>query len=102
VSVVASNGELHPPWERRASREGRRCRCGTRLTSHDVEIVYGAPPANVRGLLHDFPFCSIACARTYLLEGIEFLDAFSDAKSRATCSDLREVMASLTEAVHSL
>jgi hypothetical protein len=51
------------------------CRCGRRLTAGTVCVGFDVPPDPIGYLLKKENFCSLECARAYLLETAEVLDA---------------------------
>ena len=57
-----------------ASADGR-CRCGTWLPAGASCFTFREVPEILSTIVDSQQFCGIACARAFLLESVEFLDA---------------------------
>ena len=95
-------GATHPGgfWEpsqpypllRVRARAESRCRCGSVIRAGAVAHRFGPVPGSLERLLSGREFCSVACARSFLLEARETLEASSPPSH---LSDLEEVLHSL-------
>jgi len=63
--------------EVRARSTGSRCRCGTKLEVGSTVVRFRNVPSIISGMLENEEFCGIPCARAFLLEALEFLEAAS-------------------------
>ena len=63
--------------EARALSTGSRCRCGTRLEMGSTVVRFRNVPAILSGMLENEEFCEVPCARAFILEALEFLEAAS-------------------------
>ena len=92
---------FHPGtfWERgapyrlvRGSARGSRCRCGTTVGPGSSSFGFEKVPPSLEPILKDREFCSVPCARAFLLETLAMMEGSSPP---STLSDLEEVLASL-------
>jgi hypothetical protein len=67
-----------------------RCRCGRALPPGGVSVTFDAPADPIGYLLRGQYFCGLPCARAYLLETSEVLDA---AAATGAVSDFESVYA---------
>lgn len=72
--VGAPEGGAGPRLQRGHVGAAGKCRCGSVLELGQEDYEFVSAPDNVRAVVEDRPFCSITCARAFLLETMEFLD----------------------------
>lgn len=69
-----------------------RCRCGTWIPEGVSCFHFAQPQGPVAALVSEHLFCSVVCARAYLLEALELVQA---TKAVSVLQDLEEVRAGL-------
>ena len=95
------DGNTHPRVVVRVAAGGERCGCGSVLAKGDSVYAVPGVPDLIGPLLAPRSFCSIVCARAFLLETLEFFEAgairsmVSDAD--AVASTLRGIYLSTAE-----
>ena len=92
---------FHPGtfWETAASyrlvqrsARGGRCHCGTTVNPGEPSLGFEKVPRSLEPLLEDREFCSVLCARAFLMETLAMMEGSS---SPSVLSDAEEVLASL-------
>jgi hypothetical protein len=87
---------------RASARKSEVCRCGTRLPAGSPCLVILNPPSSIEYLLSPRSFCSLRCARAFLLERLAEMEALSTPHAEKTISDLREAYLDLARALSDL
>jgi hypothetical protein len=76
-------------FEPRMSRSGEACTCGTRTPAGFERVALVHVPPSIHRLLMEQTFCSVRCARTFLLEALAKMECEPFPEAIRDVEDLR-------------